>query len=114
MPPDTYAHIAKALASRRVRTTAVALLVAGSLVVNAAPPERFQTAVIGGSTGFSLLFAWLFFHRGIPQLPRKQRGPFILVVLVVLSLLLVVQARAVLALAAEVLRDQALYARSAR
>ncbi|WP_257452440.1 hypothetical protein [Archangium lipolyticum] len=110
--PYVHAQLIKALASRWVRTSAVALLVAGSLVVNAAPPERFQTAVIGGSTGFSLLFAWLFFHRGIPQLPCKQRGPFILVVLVMLSLLLVVQARAVLSLATEAFRSQTLYARS--
>jgi len=111
---DAYAQLVKTLASRKVRTTTVALLVAGSLIVNAAPPERFHTAVIGGSTGFSLLFAWLFFHRGVPQLPQKQRGPFILVVLVMLSLLLVIQVRAVLVLATEVLRSQTLYARSAR
>lgn len=110
--PDAYAQLVKALSSRRVRTTAVALLVAGSLVINAAPPERFQTAVIGSSTGFSLLFAWLFFHLGVPQLPQKQRGLFILVVLVMLSLLLVVQAQAAISLAAEALQHQALYTRS--
>ncbi|HEX8539299.1 MAG TPA: hypothetical protein VF664_17665, partial [Cystobacter sp.] len=101
-------------ASRKVRTTSIAFLVAGSLVVNAAPPERFPTAVIGGSTGFTLLFAWLFFSRGISQLPQKQRGPLLLVVLVMSSLLLVVQARAVLSLADAVLQSQALNTRSAR
>ncbi|OJH40890.1 hypothetical protein [Cystobacter ferrugineus] len=111
---DTHAQIARALASRKVRTTTIALLVAGSLVVNAAPPERFHTAVIGGSTGFTLLFAWLFFHRGIPLLPQKQRGPLILAVLVMLALLLVVQARAVLDLATGVLQSQVLNTRSVR
>lgn len=110
---DTHAQLAKALASRKVRTTTIALLVAGSLVVNAAPPERFPTAVIGGSAGFTFLFTWLFFNRGISQLPQKQRGPLILVVLVMLSLLLVAQARAVLSLTTAVLQLQAQYTRNA-
>lgn len=103
MSPHAYTQLVRGFASRRTRTTAVALIVAGSLVVHAAPPEHFVTAVIGGSLGFSLLFAWLFFHSGLHQLPQKQRGPFILVVLVVLSSLLIVQARAVLTLATEAL-----------
>lgn len=111
---DTHAQLTKALTSRKVRTTTIALLVAGSLVVNAAPPERFHTAVIGGSTGFTLLFASLFFNRGISQLPQKQRGPLMLAVLVLLSLLLVVQARAVLSLADTVLQSQALNTQGAR
>jgi hypothetical protein len=102
-----YSQLVKAVASRKTRTTSVALLVAGALVIEAAPPERFHTAVVGGSLGFSLLFAWLFFHQGLPLLPSRQRGPFMLVVLVVLSALLVVQVRAVLALASEVLHTQA-------
>ncbi|MCY1074697.1 hypothetical protein [Archangium lansingense] len=101
-----YTQLAKLLASRKVKTTAVALLVAGALVIHAAPPERFLTAVAGGSLGFSLLFAWLFFHSGLRQLPERQRGPFLLVVLVVLSALLVVQARAVLSLATAALHSQ--------
>ncbi|WNG19414.1 hypothetical protein [Cystobacter fuscus] len=111
---DTHDHITKALVSRKLRTTTIALLVAGSLVVNAAPPERFHTAVVGSSTGFTLLFAWLFFEKGIPQLPQKQRGAFILVVLVMLALLLVVQTRAVLSLADAVLQSQALNTRAAQ
>ncbi|HEX8821154.1 MAG TPA: hypothetical protein VF794_14590 [Archangium sp.] len=102
-----YLQIVKALASRKLRTTAVALIVAGALGIEAAPPERLHTAVVGGSLGFSLLFAWLFFHHGLPQLPQGQRGPLTLVVLVVLSALLIIQARAVLALASEVLQLQA-------
>ncbi|ATB41722.1 hypothetical protein CYFUS_007192 [Cystobacter fuscus] len=111
---DTPAQIARTLTSRKVRTTTIALLVAGSLVVNAAPPERLPTAVIGGSTGFILLFAWLFFNRGISQLPQKQRGPLILVVLVMLALLLVVQARVVLSLVDTVFQSQALNTRDTR
>ncbi|HYO58880.1 hypothetical protein [Archangium sp.] len=99
-----YTQLVKALASRKTRTTSVALIVAGALAIHAAPPERFVTAVVGGSLGFSLLFAWLFFHCGLHQIPERQRGPFILVVLGVLSALLVVQSRAVLALATGVLR----------
>ncbi|WNG33902.1 hypothetical protein F0U61_09840 [Archangium violaceum] len=106
MSPHAYTQLVRGFASRRTWTTAVALIVAGALVIHAAPPEHFVTAVIGGSLGFSLLFAWLFFHCGLRQLPQRQRGPFILVVLVVLSSLLVVQARAALALATEALRAQ--------
>lgn len=104
---QVYSQLVKALASRKTKTTAVALLVAGALVIQAAPPERFLTAVVGGSLGFSLLFAWLFFHHGLRQLPPRQRGPFTLVVLVVLSSLLNVQLHAVLALASEALQAQA-------
>jgi hypothetical protein len=106
MTPHAYTQLVKALASRKTKTTAVALIVAGALVIHAAPPERFLTAVVGGSLGFSLLFAWLFFHSGLSQLPERQRGLFLLVVLVVLSSLLVVQARAVLRLATQVLHSQ--------
>jgi hypothetical protein len=108
-----YSQLVKAFASRKTKTTAVALIIAGALVIQAAPPERLHTAVIGGSLGFSLLFAWLFFHRGLPQLPPRERGLFILVVLVVLSSLLVVQAHAVLELASEVLQAQASSTRGA-
>ena len=106
MTPHAYTQLVKALASRKTKTTAVALIVAGALVIHAAPPERFLTALAGGSFGFSLLFAWLFFHSGLHQLPERQRGPFLVVVLVVLSSLLVVQARAALSLATEVLHSQ--------
>lgn len=99
-------QLVKALASRKTKTTAVALIIAGALVIQAAPPERLQTAIVGGSLGFSLLFAWLFFHCGLPQLRPRERGPFTLVVLVVLSSLLVVQAHAVLELASAVLQAQ--------
>jgi hypothetical protein len=102
-----YSQLVKAFASRKTKTTSVALIVAGALMVQAAPPDRLPTAVVGGSLGFSLLFAWLFFHHGLPLLPSKQRGPFTLVVLVVLSSLLVVQTHAMLALASEVLHGQA-------
>ncbi|HEX5749594.1 MAG TPA: hypothetical protein VFZ09_25415 [Archangium sp.] len=114
MPAHSYTQLVKVLASRRTRTSAVALIVAGALVVQAAPPERFLTALAGGSFGFSLLFAWLFFHSGLHQLPERQRGPFLLVVLVVLASLLVVQARAALSLATEVLHSQASYAQRPR
>lgn len=106
MSLHSYTQLVKVLASRKTKTTAVALLVAGALVIHAAPPERFLTALVGGSLGFSLLFAWLFFHSGLSQLPERQRGPFLLVVLVVLSSLLVVQSRAVLRLVSEVLHSQ--------
>ena len=101
-----YAQLVKAVASRKMKTTAVAFIVAGALMVQAAPPERFHTAAVGGSFGFSLLFTWLFFHQGLPLLPSKQRGLFTLVVLVMLSSLLVVQTHALLALAFE-LTDRA-------
>jgi len=110
MPSHPYTQLVRILASRKTKTTAVALIVAGALVIHAAPPERFLTALVGGSLGFSLLFAWLFFHSGLSQLPERQRGPFILVVLVVLSALLVVQARAALRLATEVLHSQDVHA----
>ncbi|KFA94401.1 hypothetical protein [Archangium violaceum] len=106
MSTHSHAQLVKVLASRNTRTSAVALIVAGSLVIHAAPPERFLTALAGGSLGFSLLFAWLFFHSGLRQLPERQRGPFLLVVLLVLSTLLVVQAWAALRLATEVLHSQ--------
>lgn len=106
MTPHAYTQFVKVFASHKTKTTAVALTVAGALVVLAAPPERFLTALVGGSLGFSILFAWLFFHCGLRQLPQRQRGPFLLVVLVVLSSLLVVQARAVLKLATESLHSQ--------
>ncbi|WPB75476.1 hypothetical protein KYC5002_41595 [Archangium violaceum] len=110
MTPHSYVQLVKVFASRRTRTSAVALIVAGSLVIQAAPPERFLTALAGGSLGFSLLFAWLFFHSGLRQLPERQRGPFLLVVLVVLSTLLVMQAWAALRLATEVLHSQEAHA----
>jgi hypothetical protein len=106
MSAHSYTQLVKVLASRKTKTSAVALIVAGALVVHAAPPERFLTALAGGSLGFSLLFAWLFFHSGLHQLPERQRGPFLLVVLVVLASLLVVQARAALSLATELLHSQ--------
>lgn len=102
-----YLQLVRALASRKTRTTAVALIIAGALGIEAAPSERLPTAIVGGSLGFSLLFAWLFFHHGLTQLPQKQRGPLTFVVLVMLSALLIIQARAVLSLAAEVLQLQA-------
>ena len=102
-----YLQFARALASRKTRTTAVALIVAGALAIEAAPPEHLCTAIVGGSLGFSLLFAWLFFHHGLHQLPREQRGPLTLVILLVLSGLLIIQAHAVLTLAAELFQLQA-------
>ncbi|HEY0096829.1 MAG TPA: hypothetical protein VGB96_21055, partial [Archangium sp.] len=102
-----YLQLARALASRKTRTTAVALIVAGALAIEAAPPERLPTAIVGGSLGFSLLFAWLFFHHGLPQFPREHRGPLTLMILVVLSVLLIIQAHAVLALVHEVFQLQA-------
>lgn len=114
MTSPPYVQLVKVFASRRTRTSAVALIVAGSLVIQAAPPERFLTALAGGSLGFSLLFAWLFFHSGLRQLPERQRGPFLLVVLIVLSTLLVVQAWASLRLATEVLHSQEAHARPPR
>jgi hypothetical protein len=102
-----YSQLVKAFASRKMKTTAVALIIAGALCIDAAPPERFHTAVVGGSLGFSLLFAWLFFQRGLPLLPSRQRGPCMLVILGMLSALLVIQAHAMLALAVEALHAQA-------
>ncbi|PTL82284.1 hypothetical protein [Vitiosangium sp. GDMCC 1.1324] len=111
---DVYTQLVRALASRRTRSTTVALLVAGALVIHAAPPEYLPTAVVGGSLGFALVFTWLFFHSGISRLPPRHRGPLLLGVLVMLSLLLLAQVYAVLALAGEVLQTQALQSRSAR
>jgi hypothetical protein len=103
----SYPQLVKVLASRRTRSTAVALLVAGALVIHAAPAERFPTAAVGGSLGFSLVFVWLFFHCGLSHLPPRQRGPAILLVLVVLSLLLFLQVHALVVLAGEMLRSRA-------
>ncbi|AKJ00714.1 hypothetical protein ATI61_120113 [Archangium gephyra] len=114
MSAHSYTQLVKILASQKTKTSAVALIVAGALAIHAAPPERFLTALAGGSLGFSLLFAWLFFHSGLHQLPERQRGAFLLVVLVVLAALLVVQARAALSLATEVLHLQESHAHRPR
>jgi len=87
----SWVAIVKTLTSKAVPITGIALIVAGVVATTAAPPERMGTALIGASSGFSLLFAYLFFRFGLPQIAKSSRGVSTVIVLIVLSGLLAFQ-----------------------
>lgn len=105
--PDTdfLTSVARVLGSKRVPIAGVAILVAGYVVTTVAPEGSEKNAAIAASAGVLMLFIYFFFHK-LNSFSESQRGPLAIVVLVVSSVLLIVQARAAIELIQAVIESR--------
>ncbi len=81
------------LASWKALFLALGAFTGGSILVAATPASEMRSALIGGSTGFSLLSMYLFFRFGIEKIPLSQRSTVTITIVVLLVGFLTVQAR---------------------
>jgi len=62
------------LGSRGMLMATLTIAVLGIMLIAAAPPDQRGASLVGASSGFSLFFAYLFFHYGIECTSSSYSG----------------------------------------
>lgn len=94
MPESSFLiTIARILGSKKVPLAGAAILVAGYVATTVSPEGSERNAAIAASSGIVMLFIYFFFHN-INSFPRTLRNVMAIIILLISSILLVVQALA--------------------